>query len=279
MLRDSATRAIAIGMAMNMALSLGALAALVPAALVRWRRKDGRDALFYALLVLGVAGPAVAVLAQSDGAWRTGFAMSLWVSVAVTMALFLLLAAVTRQAWRLTPLLVPLLLLLGVLATLWQNAPERKVAGAIPPAWLDAHILFAVVTYGLLTIAAVAGVAVFLQERALKAKQPTGLTRRLPAMAESESLEVGLLGAAEAVLALGLLSGMAAEHFLNGRILPLDHKTVFSIAAFLVIGALLVTRRVHGIRGRRAARLALLAYLLLTLAYPGVKFVTDVLLV
>ena len=32
------------------------------------------------------------------------------------------------------------------------------------------------------------------------------------------------------------------------------------------------------IRGRRAARIVLLAYLLLTLAYPGVKFVTDVIL-
>jgi ABC-type uncharacterized transport system permease subunit len=33
-----------------------------------------------------------------------------------------------------------------------------------------------------------------------------------------------------------------------------------------------------GIRGRRAARIVLLAYLLITLAYPGVKFVTDVVL-
>jgi ABC-type uncharacterized transport system permease subunit len=33
-----------------------------------------------------------------------------------------------------------------------------------------------------------------------------------------------------------------------------------------------------GLRGRRAARVVLVAYLLLTLAYPGVKFVTDVLL-
>ena len=30
--------------------------------------------------------------------------------------------------------------------------------------------------------------------------------------------------------------------------------------------------------GRRAARYVLVAYLLLTLGYPGVKFVTDVLL-
>lgn len=263
---------------MNPALSIFALAALLPAAAVRWRRNDGRDALFYGVLALGVAGPALWVAAQLGGVWRTGFAMSLWVSIAVTMALFLGLAALTRHAWRLTPLLGPLLLLLGLIATLWQNAPEPPVAGDVPAGWLDAHILFAVVTYGLLTIAAVAGAAVFLQERALKTKQPNPLTRLLPAVAESETLEVGLLVAAEIVLALGVASGMAAEHFLHGALLPFDHKTVLSLAAFVVIAVLLAARRVNGIRGRRVARLALLAYLLLTLAYPGVKFVTDVLL-
>jgi ABC-type uncharacterized transport system permease subunit len=264
---------------MNLAFSLAALGAMLPAALVRWRPHDGRDGLFYGALVLALAGPALSVAMQLDGGWRTGFAMSLWVSIAVTMALFLALAAVTRHAWRLTPLLLPLLLLLGLIGTLWQNAPDRLVpVNAVPPGWLDAHIVFAVVTYGLLTVAAVASAAVFLQERALKGKHPTALTRLLPAVAESEALEVHLLAAAEAVLALGLASGMAAEHFLHGALLPLDHKTVFSVAAFLVIGALLIARRVNGLRGRRVAQFVLLAYLLLTLAYPGVKFVTDVIL-
>ena len=263
---------------MQLSLSLVALLTLLPVSLVRWRRQDARDAVFYAVALLAVAGPAAWVGLQLGGAWRTGFAMSLWVSVAVTMALFLALAALTRHAWRLTPLLAPLLLLLGLIATVWQNAPDRPVGSAVPAGWLDAHIVFALVTYALLTIAAVAGAAVFLQERALKSKHPNALTRRLPAVADAETLELGLLVAAETVLALGLASGMAAEHFLHGGLLPLDHKTVLSIAAFLVIGGLLVARRRNGIRGRRAARLVLLAYLLLTLAYPGVKFVTDVLM-
>ena len=119
---------------------------------------------------------------------------------------------------------------------------------------------------------------VFLQERGLKAKRPTALTRLLPPMAVSETLGyVHSWPAAEAVLALGLLSGMAAEHFLGGGLLRLDHKTLFSLAAFAVIGILLLARYRQGIRGRRVT-LALLAWLLLTLAYPGVKFVTDVLL-
>jgi ABC-type uncharacterized transport system permease subunit len=263
---------------MQLPLSLAALVTLLPVLLVRWRRHDSRDGVFYAVLLLGVAGPAAWVGAQLGGAWRTGFAMSLWVSVAVTMALFLALAALTRHAWRLTPLLAPLLLLLGLIATLSWRAPDRPVADAVPAGWLDAHIVFALLTYGLLTLAAVAGVAVFLQERALKTKHQSALTRRLPAVTESETLELGLLVAAEAVLALGLASGMAAEHFRHAGLLPLDHKAVLSVAAFLVIGGLLIARRISGIRGRRVARLALLAYLLLTLAYPGVKFVTDILM-
>ena len=263
---------------MTLSLNLFALAALLPSFAVRWRRNDARDRLYYAALVLGLAGPVLWVLIELGGAWRTGFAMSLWVSIAVTMALFLALAAATQGAWRLTPLLAPLLFALGIIGTLWENAPEQPVPAAVPAGWLDAHIVSAVVTYGLLTIAAVAGAAVFLQERALKRKHPTALTRMLPPMAESEALEVSLLAAAEIVLALGVATGMAAEHFLRGTLLPFDHKTVLSLAAFVVIGALLVARRAMGIRGRRVARLALLAYLLLTLAYPGVKFVTDVLM-
>ena len=143
----------------------------------------------------------------------------------------------------------------------WEHAPERPVLGACRPAGSTRISSSRVATYGLLTIAAVAGFAVFLQERALKAKRPTALTRLLPPMAASETLELRLLAAAEAVLALGLLSGMAAEHFLGGRLLPLDHKTLFSLAAFVVIGALAAGAPSpgHPRAARDAARAARLA--------------------
>jgi ABC-type uncharacterized transport system permease subunit len=86
------------------------------------------------------------------------------------------------------------------------------------------------------------------------------------------------LAAAEAVLAIGILSGAAAEWFATERLAGIGHKTVFSVLAFLIIGGVLAAHRHTGLRGRRAARLALLAWLLLTLAYPGVKLVTDLIL-
>jgi len=71
---------------------------------------------------------------------------------------------------------------------------------------------------------------------------------------------------------------MAVRYFATGTLLEVDHKTLFSLLTFAVIGLLLVARYRQGLRGRRAARLVLLAYLLLTLAYPGVKFATEILL-
>ena len=123
-----------------------------------------------------------------------------------------------------------------------------------------------------------AGAGVFLQERALKRKQPTMLSRLMPSIADGEALELRLLAGAGLVLGIGIVTGMALQYFASGRLLVFDHKTLLSLLAFAVICLLLALRYRSGLRGRRAARLVLLAYLLLTLAYPGVKFVTDVLI-
>lgn len=80
------------------------------------------------------------------------------------------------------------------------------------------------------------------------------------------------------VLGAGLLTGLVLRYFTSMPAAGVDHKTVFSILAFLVILLLLGLQNWAGLRGRRAGRIVLLAYLLLTLAYPGVKFVTDLLL-
>ncbi len=134
------------------------------------------------------------------------------------------------------------------------------------------------ITYVLLTLAAIAGTAVLLQERALRHKRRSRLTERLPSVADAERLEVGLLAAAEGVLGAGILTGMATQYFSSGVVLSFEHKTVFTIVAFVVIGLLLAAHYRVGLRGRRAARIALAGYLLVTLGYPGVKFVTEVLL-
>ena len=266
-------------MANSLIMSLTALVALVPAALLPLRRERERpDLLFWAAVAVAVAGPAAYSVIQFGGAWRTGLSAALWISIAASMAFFAILALVTREAWRLRPLLLPYLILLGVLATVWRHVPGREGLAAAPDAWLGAHIALSVATYGLCTLAAMAAAAAVLQERALKRKRPTALTRALPSVSDASFLEVRLLGVSEAVLALGIATGMARQFLSSGQLLVFDHKTLLAFLAFAVIAVLLILHRRSGLRGLRAARLILLAYLLLTLAYPGVKFVTDVLI-
>lgn len=265
-------------MANNTVLSLTALLALVPASLLPYRRTAARpDLLFWALLAVAVAGPAVASLVQFAGSWQTGLAGALWISTTASAALFAVLAGLSRDAWRLAPLLLPYLCLLAALAVIWGRVPPQSEIAAAPGAWLAVHIVVSVATYALSTLAAVASCAVLVQERALKRKQPGPLSRNLPAIVDAERLELRLLMVAELVLGAGIVTGVALQYLASGEPLAFDHKTVLSLLAFAIIGALLVLQLKSGLRGRRAARLVLAAYLLLTLAYPGVKLVTDVL--
>jgi ABC-type uncharacterized transport system permease subunit len=260
-------------------IDLLAIAALVPAALIPFRPGATRGAALWAAAALAIAGPALASVFMLSGSWQTSLSAALWVSIATSSTLFAGVAVATPTGWRLAPLLMPFLMALGLSALLVQGFEvPRPMTGAAPSAWLDLHIVVSVLTYALLTLAAVASLATFLQERALKRKQPTALTRLLPSVADSEHLAGRLLLASEAVLGLGLATGMAIQYSETGRLLTLQHKTLLSLLAFVLIGLLLIGHRVCGVRGRIAARVVLVAYLLLTLAYPGVKLVTQVLL-
>ncbi len=264
-------------------LGLAALAALVPAAVLSFRRPlDRPDPLFWALLGVALAGPTAYSLIELSGPWKTDLSAALWLSVTASMAIFLVLAALVREAWRLAPLLLPYLILLGALGAVWGQVPTP---GELPgdfrapvAAWLGVHIAVSLATYGLCTIAAVAAGAVLLQERALKRKAPTALTHMLPSVSDASRLQVRLLASSAVVLVLGISTGMAEQLLTSGRVLAFDHKTLLSILAFGVIGLLLILHQRTGLRGQGAARTVLLAYLLLTLAYPGVKFVTEVMM-
>ncbi len=265
-------------MNLSMLMSVSALVALLPAALLPFRRPASRpDALYWLLLAVALVGAAAYGFVQSADGWNSSFSQALWLSIASSLALFLVLAILVPEAWRLTVLLMPYLLLMGLLATIWSQSDVVGPSEGLG-AWLQFHILVSLLTYGFSTLAAMAAAAVFLQERALKRKAVGALSRHLPSIADGESMQQRLLLASEIILLLGIVSGFAERQVTGQAIFDLDHKTLFSLLAFAAIAVLLFLHHKSGLRGRQAARIVLIAYLLLTLAYPGVKFVTDVLL-
>ena len=80
------------------------------------------------------------------------------------------------------------------------------------------------------------------------------------------------------MLSLTAVSGIMFSEQVFGQPLRFDHKTVFTLIAWLMFGVLLVGRSRWGWRGRTALRWTLSGFVVLMLAYVGSHFVREVIL-
>lgn len=268
-------------------LSLAALAAVLPVGAAVYvaspaaglsRNSDVRVPGYWILLAVAVAGPVAFAAWLAAGGWPRGISGALWVTVAATALVMLWVSLRFASGWRLAVLASPVMAVLGALAVIWRQAGPVGGAGKALGLWSAAHVMVSVLTYALVTMAAVAALAVLIKVRALRRKQGNRLAARLPAIADSERIQLLLLRAAAVVLGAGILTGLALEFGLSGNSIILNHKYLLSLVGFVVICALIFANARSGVRGRQAARTALVAWVLLTLGYLGVKFVTDVVL-
>ena len=138
------------------------------------------------------------------------------------------------------------------------------------------HVVVSVFAYGVLSISAFQAVLLAFQNHRLKHKQPWGLSRVLPPLQIQETLLFQFVGIGFFLLSLSLLSGIVFIENLFAQ--HLAHKTVLSVAAWLMFGVLLWGRAVHGWRGRTAVRLSLAGFGVLLLAYFVSKLVLEVVL-
>lgn len=138
------------------------------------------------------------------------------------------------------------------------------------------HVVLALFAFAVLAIAALVAAMLAIQERALRHRQLGGLAAWLPALTVTENLLFQLIGVGFALLTLTLVTGAVfVEHLFDQH---LAHKTVLSVVAWLVFGALLYGRWRHGWRGQRAARMTLAGMAVLLLAFLGSKFVLELVL-
>jgi len=148
--------------------------------------------------------------------------------------------------------------------------PEHLGAG------IEAHIATSVLSASTLGIATCQAIALYVQERRLRARRSPGLSRFLPPLQLQESLLVQLLAAGFFLLSLSLATGIVFIENLFAQ--HLVHKTVLSIVAWLTFATLLAGRWYLGWRGRTLTRWTLTGYGVLLLAYFGTKLVLEIVL-
>ncbi len=224
-----------------------------------------------AIAALAVIAHASALLATHRGALDLHFFAALSLVACVVSALTLLVN-LARPVATLGVIIFPIsALLLGV---------DSFLAPSTAPVSMDwhikLHVTVALLAFGVLSIAAAMAILLAIQERALRHRQLGPWLSALPPLTLTESVLFRLIGAGFFLLTLALLTGILFVDNLFGQ--HLVHKTVLSIIAWLVFGALLYGRWRHGWRGRSAVNLTLIGMGVLALAFFGSKFVLEVIL-
>jgi len=228
--------------------------------------------------VLGLAIAALAVVSHAAilfGMHRGGVDLHFFAALSIVgacIAALCLLVNFVRPVATLGVLVFPL-----AAALMLVDFFAGPSAHPLPMEWqIKLHVMFALIGYSVLSVAALLAILLALQERALRHRKFDGLVRALPPLTLTESLVFQLIAVGFVLLTLTLVSGILFVDNLFAQ--HLVHKTVLSIAAWAVFGALLYGRWRYGWRGRRAVRLTLIGMALLLLAFFGSQFVLEVLL-
>jgi ABC-type uncharacterized transport system permease subunit len=141
------------------------------------------------------------------------------------------------------------------------------------------HLLAGMLAYSLFALAMLHALLIARVERRLHGMPGRdGPLANLPPLLSLERVVFVLIGAAFAVLTATLAFGMLYSEAFIGRAMRFEHKTVFVVLSWLIFGLLLIGRWRYGWRGRTALRWTVTGFVLLMLAYPGSRFVLEVLL-
>jgi ABC-type uncharacterized transport system permease subunit len=144
-------------------------------------------------------------------------------------------------------------------------------------AGLATHIVLSITSYAFFSIAALQAILLLILNNKLKQRHNSWqLIKALPPLQTMEHLLFSMLWIGFSLLSTAMVAGfLFIEDLFEQHIV---HKTILSIAAWLVLGTLLLGHQIYGWRGKKAIRWTLGGWLLLLFGYFGSKAVLEFIL-
>jgi len=199
-----------------------------------------------------------------------GFAPALSVTAWLVAAVYAVESLVYPQLptrWTLSAI--------GALAVLLAWAFPGNVLPQVASVWLPVHLAFGIACYGLFGTALVHAWFMGLAEQRIRHARDSHSGLPLLTL---ERLTYRFVGAGFVLLSATLVVGILFGEAVYGHAVRWDHKTVFSVLAWICFAILLVGRLRLGWRGRRASGLLYMGSFFLLLAYVGSRFVFEIIL-
>ncbi len=232
--------------------------------------KESRQVVFVSSSLAVIAhGISALGIIQTEAGYQFGI-VEISTLIAVSISLLVLISSLRKPLDNLFLGLFPI-----AIATIVISLTSSS---SIPPTDLStglaSHVLFSILAYSFLTIAAAQAGFLAYQNSQLKHGQAGGLVSRLPALQDMESFLFELVWIGQLLLTVGIVAGFLFIGDIWGRD-GVIHKTFFSILAWLVFSVLLWGRHQLGWRGVTAIRWTFSGFALVIVAYYGTKFALE----
>lgn len=247
----------------------------------------GRAERFGVLVAIVLHGLALHQAILRDNHLQLGWSLALSAAVWLGMLVFWLESLVLRVDGLLLLAGLPAGALSCLLAALF---PEAQLIAHASSAALRVHLLIALSAYGLITVAALQAMLMSAldrhpalppragNQRARPAGHDRAHARRSTPLLAQEHLLFRVIWVAFGALSLAVVTGSLISMAATGKLLPFDHKSVFTLLSWATFGVLLLGRHLRGWRGRIALRYTLVGFVFVVLAYTGSRFVIEVIL-
>lgn len=254
---------------MSVVLTVVALAAYAVAAVGPTATTLGRRQVIAA--VIAVVAHGVLVIAPWFAATGTPLGVAAAFSMITWQSAVILLAFAAREPVAALARWVFVAAFVGTLASAWPGATAPRV---VLDGWpLAMHVVVSVLSYGILTLAAMQALVLWARNQRLHhATTDHDNTGTVP-LQTMERVLFQMIGLGFVLLTISGVSGVLVTRDVMAQ--HLAHKLVFTFAAWIVFGALLLGRWQLGWRGRTAIRWTLSGYVVLALAYFGAKWVLE----
>ncbi|BBO69985.1 c-type cytochrome biogenesis protein CcsB [Desulfosarcina alkanivorans] len=192
-----------------------------------------------------------------------------WAIAAVFLSLFF------KYKLKILGIYAAPLITLTMIAAYQMPKPVAQNPQLFKSWWLAAHIITIFLGNAAFALACGLGILYLLQEKGIKRKTRGFFFSRLPSLDLLDTTGYACIVVGFSMISIGLITGVIYAKAIWGRFWGWDPKEVWSAITWLLYAALLHARLTIGWRGKRAAIIAIIGFVVLLFTFFGVNFLLE----
>ncbi len=172
----------------------------------------------------------------------------------------------------LSSFIIPIVFLLMLSSAIFPRE-MKALSPVLQSYWFGIHVIFAFLGDAAFAMACGIGIMYLLQERYVKSKHLGGLFQKLPSLQTLDDINYHLITLGFPLLTLAMITGVIWANSAWGTYWRWDPKEVWSLITWLIYALVLHLRLSIGWRGKKAAILSIVGFVIVIFTFFGVSLI------